>query len=55
MNTPNTSAFTANHSVKIAGGQDAGTLHDIQQIREIVSNMHASDVLAALQAGTKQR
>ncbi|MGI4873188.1 MAG: hypothetical protein ACRYFX_18665 [Janthinobacterium lividum] len=40
----------ADHKVRLAGGQDAGTLHDIKQIQEIVDTMHTSDVLAALKA-----
>lgn len=39
------------HQVKVQGGQDAGTLHDIQQIQQLVEGMHPSDVLAALKAG----
>lgn len=39
------------HKVNVNGGQDAGTLHDIQQIQNLIENMHASDVLSALKAG----
>jgi hypothetical protein len=45
--------MTVDHKIVIKGGQDAGTKEDIKAIRQLVENMHPSDVLAALKKGAQ--